>query len=88
MINSFEDMSLKEFLSDASPEIKEACKAAGLSDGKIVSSDSTDPENIENYVKNSKKLKDFGQGTSLYESLDGSKFVYHSENGSEALYLK
>lgn len=86
--NDCEEMSLREFLMSASQDIKQACEEAELSDGRIISSDSADLNKIEEFVKDSKKLKEFGQGTVLYESSDGFKFVYHAENGSVALYMK
>lgn len=86
--SDYEEMSLREFLMDAPHDIKQACEEAGLSDGRIISSDSTDLNKIEEFVRDSKKLRRFGQGTILYESSDGFKFVYHTENGSIALYVK
>lgn len=86
--SEYESMSLKEFLQYASQDVKQACEEAGMLDGKIISSDSADPNKIEEFVKTLKKLKEFSQGTILYESSEGSKIVYHSENGCEALYMK
>lgn len=81
----YEDLTLKEFLETASEEVVQACKFAGLSDGKIITSEITDQ--VPEYLKYSTKLKDFGDNTSVWVAPDGSMLVYHYEAGIQALYL-
>ena len=81
-----EDISLKEFLEDANDsEINNACKEAGLSDGLILSSDSWSAEKIGKLRENSTLVSK--KGSTFVYSNSGTKFVYHEENGSMAVYV-
>lgn len=84
-----ENLTLAEFLKDGADEsVKKACWMAGLDDGLIVSTNTVDSDDIERLRKNSRLVAQLDEATSVYMTLYDSKmFVYHVENGCEALYL-
>lgn len=84
-----ESMTLAEFLKDGADEnIKKACWMAGLDDGLIISTNTVDSDDIEHLRKNSRLVSQLDESTAVYMTLYDSKlFVYHVENGCEALYL-
>lgn len=81
----YEDLTLKEFLETATEDVIQACKFAGMTDGKIVTSETSDQ--IPEYLNQSTKLKDFGENTSVYLDSSGNRYVFHYEAGIYALYL-